>query len=153
MGMGSELRGDDAAGVMVVRRLKLGLGAVQGRRWLVLDAGAAPENFTGAVRRFKPDLLVLVDAAQLGREPGTTCWVPWRETGGLGAGTHTLPVHVLGDYLKAELQCELGLIGIQPAQNDLGAPLSRPVQRAVREIARVLGKHLTAVQQDGLSRI
>ena len=43
-----------------------------------MEAGPAPENFTGPLRRFRPDLVLLVDAAQMDAEPGTIGWLTCR---------------------------------------------------------------------------
>ena len=143
VGIGHELRGDDAAGVSVARSLQLAVGSIHELTLrelplLVIDAGAAPENFTGQLRRFDPDLVLLIDAAQLNEAPGTIRWLDWQETSGLSASTHTLPPHVLAEYLVNELNCEVALIGIQPQGNEFDAPLSPPVQQAVADLARTL---------------
>lgn len=145
VGIGHELRGDDAAGVNVARALQSTVGAIrpgtarQGELpLLVIDAGAAPENTTGQLRRFDPDLVLLIDAAQLDETPGAIRWLDWQETSGLSASTHTLPPHVLAEYLVNELGCEVALIGIQPQGNEFDAPLSPPVQLAVEEIVQTL---------------
>ena len=147
VGIGHELRGDDAAGINVARALQSTVGAIRPGTvrqdkcelpLLIIDAGAAPENFTGQLRRFDPDLVLLIDAAQLDEAPGTIRWLDWQETSGLSASTHTLPPHVLAEYLVNELDCEVALIGIQPQGNEFDAPLSPPVQQAVDEIVRTL---------------
>lgn len=136
VGIGHELRGDDAAGVMVARALMpLLAGRAHG---LVLDGGAAPENHTGLLRRFAPDLVLLVDAAQMDEPPGTVRWLAWQEASGLSASTHTMPPYVIARYLNIELGCEVALIGIQPAQTTIGAPLSAPIQKAVGEVVNGL---------------
>ena len=115
VGIGHELCGDDAAGLHLACTLQT--LAADNERLLVIEAGPAPENFCGTLRRFYPDLVVLADAAQMGMQPGTVRWLPWQETTGLSASTHTLPLHILAQYLTAELGCEVALLGIQPAQN------------------------------------
>jgi hydrogenase 3 maturation protease len=144
VGMGHELRGDDAAGVVAARSLMAALADLDesrqspASRLLVIDAGPAPENHTGSLRRFQPDLVVLVDAAHMDEAPGAIRWLPWQDSAGLSASTHTLPVHVLARYLTAELGCQVALIGIQPAGTRLGAPLSPEAQAAVACIVNVL---------------
>jgi hypothetical protein len=56
MGIGHELQGDDAAGVLIARHLQSLLGPSEER--LILCVGPAPENCTGALRRFEPDLVL-----------------------------------------------------------------------------------------------
>lgn len=178
VGVGHELRGDDAAGVVAARSLiaaladptaknatpqqeagqadaaatregsapfavRSGTGRDESRQSqrsqvLVIDAGPAPENHTGSLRRFQPDLVILVDAAQMGEPPGAIRWLRWQDTDGLSASTHTLPLHVLAQYLTVDLGCQVALLGIQPAGTCIGAPLSPTAHLAVERIVNVL---------------
>ena len=124
LGIGNELHGDDAAGILAARALPAS------ENLLVIEAGPAPENTTGALRRFRPDLVLLVDAAHFADEPGTVSWFDWQQTDGLSGSTHTLPPSVLAQFLVGELACRLALLVIQPAQIDFGCPLSAPVRAA-----------------------
>ena len=127
VGVGQELNGDDAAGVQVAQALS----RRQRAGWsdasrpvpfslLVIEGGHAPENCTGAIRRFAPDLVILVDAAEMGDPPGTIRWLDWHEAVGLDASTHSLPPSMVARYLAAELSCEVALIGIQVQDTSLG---------------------------------
>jgi hydrogenase 3 maturation protease len=131
MGIGNEYRGDDAAGVLVARSL----ARIAGDHLLVVEAGLAPENQTAALRRFQPDLVLIVDAAELGEDPGSVRWLSWQETDGLTASTHTTPPSLLGRFLAESLACEVVLIGIQPDDTSFGAPLSVEVAAAVNAIS------------------
>jgi hydrogenase 3 maturation protease len=136
LGIGHELRGDDAVGIVVARGLE---PLAASRDWLlVIDAGPVPENFIGTLRRFKPDLVLLVDAAQLDERPGSVRWVDWRDTVALTTSTHTLPLTVLCSYLVSELGCEVAILGIQPTCTVIGASLSLSVRRAAHSIVRAL---------------
>jgi hydrogenase maturation protease len=105
---------------------------------LVLDGGLAPENLTGAIRRFAPDLVVLVDAAEMGEPAGAIRWLSWQDTTGVSAATHALPPYMVAQFLTTELDCDAALIGIQPQETSYGASLSPPVRRAVRTVTRGL---------------
>jgi hydrogenase 3 maturation protease len=83
-------------------------------------------------------LVLLVDAAELGEAPGAIQVLRWEETSGLSASTHTLPPYVLARFLTAELDCDVALLGIQPADTSFGAPLSPPVRAAVEAVVRTL---------------
>jgi hydrogenase maturation protease HycI len=136
LGVGQELSGDDAAGLEVARRMLIQkAGGI-----LVIEAGLAPENFTGALRRFGPDLVLLVDAAQMEASPGEICCLDPRETSGISACTHTFPLGLLAEYLSGSLGCEVALVGIQPAGNEFGAGLSEPVKAAVESVSLELLK-------------
>jgi hydrogenase 3 maturation protease len=136
VGVGHELCGDDAAGLVVAHALQTALAGDE--RLLVIEAGSVPENQTGRLRRFKPGLVLLIDAAQMGETPGVIRWLPWDETDGISASTHTLPFHILARYLISELGCEVALLCIQSARNTVGAPLSAEVAEAVNTIVNVL---------------
>jgi hydrogenase 3 maturation protease len=140
IGIGHELRGDDAAGVFVARALRQMLP--QQPHILVIDAGSAPENHTGSLRRFSPDLVLLVDSAVMDDPPGSLRWLADVPADEISGSTHTLPPYVLIKYLKAELGCDVAIIGIQPVQTALGESLSQSVREAVDEVVRRLASIL-----------
>lgn len=136
MGIGSQLHGDDAVGILLAHSLLE--SGIEHPRLKVISAGMAPENFTGLLRLFGPDLVLLVDAAQIHMEPGTVCLLDFQSIQGCSASTHTLPLHIFATYLFAELGCEPVLIGIQPLDTSLGSSLSPPVQAAVDDLVNEL---------------
>jgi hydrogenase 3 maturation protease len=140
LGIGNELNGDDAAGVAVVRRLRARMPERPDR--MLVEAGPAPENFSGPLRRFAPDWVLLVDAAEMGQAPGATAWLEWQQAAGLSASTHTLPPTVLSKFLIHELGCRVGLIVIQAAQTNFDAPMTPAVSAAVSRAARRLAEIL-----------
>jgi hydrogenase 3 maturation protease len=141
IGIGNELNGDDGAGVIVARNLpKPGIQS----NWLVIDAGPAPESFTGPLRKFQPDLVLFVDAAEMGEPAGASAWLEWQSTGGLSASTHSLPLTVVTKYLIHELACQVAMIGIQPQQLEMGSSLSNAVQKTVTEVAACLSEFITS---------
>ena len=106
--------------------------------WLVVEAGLAPENFSGTLRRFQPDLVILIDAADLGQSAGSVACLDWREACGFSVSTHSLPLNMLSAFLVSELDCLVIVLGIQPVQMGMGQPLSREVKLAVKEIVAEL---------------
>ncbi len=135
VGIGSDLRGDDSAGLMVVRQF---LKQHHTDNLLIIEGGPAPENVTGQIRAFHPDLVILVDAAHIDEPPGAIQWIPLESIDGMSASSHSLPLSMLASYLTAEIGCEVSVLGIQPAQNEIGSNLSPSVQTAVDEIAKEL---------------
>jgi hydrogenase 3 maturation protease len=128
VGIGNELSADDGAGVQAARALRARLGNQP--QYLVLEGGMAPENFGGPLRRFQPDLVLMIDAVQMETTPGRIVWLQWEQIDGLSASTHTMPPSVMSTYLVSELKCRVALLGIQVACLDFGQPLSAPVQQA-----------------------
>ena len=134
VGIGNPLRNDDAAGMLVAREIQHREQAADASHLLIIQAGHAPENVTGELRSFAPELILLIDAADMRDVPGTICWVPIQSIEGMSASTHSLPLSMLARYLTLELNCMVALIGIQPKSNDFGETVSAEVSQAITEI-------------------
>ncbi len=126
--------------MQIVRRLGPKKPAQSGRKspilgeWLLVEAGQAPENFSGTLRRFQPDLVILIDAADMGQPGGSVACLDWREADGWSASTHSLPLNMLSAFLVSELDCQVMVLGIQPVQIGMDQPISHEVEFAVKEI-------------------
>jgi hydrogenase 3 maturation protease len=140
LGVGSELRCDDAAGIRVAEGVEaLGLPGVR-----ALACGPAPENLTGEIRQLSPSLVIIVDAADMDLSPGTIRLLDSSEIGGMSFSTHTLPLNVLADYLKKETGCSLLIMGIQPRSLEFDAAMSPEIAAAVEEAVQVFAACLSA---------
>lgn len=128
VGIGNVLCRDDGVGELIATRLSarlVGCDTVQ-----IIAAGIAPESCTGLLRRFEPDLVILIDSANFDALPGTVRWIVPEDIEGVSASTHTLPLSLLVSYLATSLQCYIGLLAIQPFDVSLGEGISLPVQIA-----------------------
>lgn len=132
LGIGNPLQGDDGAGNYVA-------GLFQKVGWLVLDCGTAPENFTGVVRKHSPDLLVLVDAADMGLPPGEIRVIPPEQIEDVGFGTHQLPIDQFISFIGS-CAGKVLLIGIQPGILGMGVGLSPEVQKGADWLVGLLEK-------------
>lgn len=130
LAVGSELRGDDAAGLLVAEELQ----KHQIPNLDILIGGTAPENLTGEIKRLKPSHLVIVDAAEMNEPPGTIKLVSPEEIGGFSFSTHSLPLKVMIDFIQRDWPCEVLIIAIQPANLSFGAQVSDAVRRAARQV-------------------
>jgi hydrogenase 3 maturation protease len=146
--VGSELRGDDVAGVLVARRLAAFCAARprlrRGVHLAAFDGGAAPENLTGEIARFAPDLVLLVDAAFLGEAPGAVALVPPERIAGVTFSTHMLPAPFLLDYLHQRTGCRSLVLGIQIAQKEPMSAVSPAVQAGVRRLVAAFRRVVAA---------
>ncbi len=134
MGVGSELRNDDAAGMIFASELE---SLIQSDNLLVIGGGSAPENFTGVIKDFKPDILFIVDAAFMGHETGEISLLDSKHIEGISFSTHMLPLPLMLDYLKTEAGCETVIIGIQPENTGQGLEVCEKVETAAKELAKV----------------
>lgn len=125
--VGAVLRGDDAAGPLLAKMLQD--DPVEG--WDVIDGGQVPEDFTGDVRRAQPDLMLMVDAADMGLPAGTIRRLSAEDVAeDFMMTTHTLPLSFLMNELD-ECCGEIIFLGIQPAQMEFFTALTPAVADAV----------------------
>jgi hydrogenase 3 maturation protease len=142
VGVGSDLRGDDSAGLVVARTLLNDERFASAPHLLIVEGGPAPENHTGRIRAFQPELVLFIDAAHMDEAPGTLQWIPLDAIDGMSASSHSLPLSMLARYLTLEIGCEVVVLGIQPQQNEFNTELSPPIRAAVDEILAELSKNV-----------
>jgi len=132
--VGNEMMGDDAAGLLLARRLQ----AVPLAGWETLHGGAAPENYLHQVRQLAPQRVLVVDAAEMDLEPGAFRRIsPAEIADPFLLTTHTLPLTFLIEALQ-EFVPQVDLIGIQPELIAFGGPVSPKVRAAVETIYQQL---------------
>ena len=146
VGIGSELRGDDAVGVVIVNRLaEMAKSADFASRFLFINGGSAPENILGEIRKFQPKIVGFIDAAVMGGEPGTirVFDTSQEKITGISFCTHCLPLAIIADYIRQITPCEIFVIGIEPVDMDFRSDcaLTQPVAQAADEVVRVLAAY------------
>lgn len=141
LGAGHELMADDAAGVAITDALieRFGDGSERFRVW---SGGTAPECFTGVIKAFQADHVLIIDAADFGGAPGALCDVEPSVVGGVSFSTHMLPLKVMLEYLQKELGCRATILGIQPACLEFGGEMTPEVRETVDAVIRALGDGL-----------
>jgi hydrogenase 3 maturation protease len=132
LGIGSVQRSDDAAGMYFIELLS---GLTKRDDFLLIAGSTAPENFTGVIKDFSPDVLFVVDAAHMGLLPGDVKVLPACDIGGVTFSTHMLPLNVMLEYLQSESSCDLVFIGIQPQSTDYGFSMCDDVKKSVEQLA------------------
>jgi hydrogenase 3 maturation protease len=146
LAVGSELRGDDAAGLLIAARLEDMRKQRRGPAQFKIFLGeTAPENLSGAIRRFKPTHLVVVDSADAGKPAGTIFAIDPKEIGGISFSTHQLPLALMIEYLQETITCSVIVLGIQPKNLGFAAPVSREIGTAVDQVAAALDTAIRGV--------
>ena len=138
LGAGSVLRSDDAAGVLVVEGLQSALAGAALPGVLLCNGETAPENYSGKIKRFGPTHLLVVDAADLGRAPGTVAEIRLEDVGGPTFCSHMLPLKVMLDYLKSETGTAVTLLGIQTQSIAFDGEMCAEVSEAVETLCDAL---------------
>ena len=131
VGVGNRLRGDDGIGPAVIDLLE---GIVPH----ALDAGGVPENFTGTIKRLRPEAIVFIDALDFGGRPGGVRLVELSDIQEYGASTHNFSLDVSMEYLKGETGADVFLVGVQPERIAEGEEISPALAGPLKALAEVL---------------
>jgi hydrogenase 3 maturation protease len=83
----------------------------------VFIAGTVPESITGSLRVFSPQHVILFDVADFGSPPGTVTIVDPHQIALTQVSTHTLPLSVVMEFIRKDIDAEVTLLGIQPDLN------------------------------------
>ncbi|MDP3791729.1 MAG: hydrogenase maturation peptidase HycI [Candidatus Omnitrophota bacterium] len=136
LGVGSEFRADDAAGMLVAENIHK---KSKNNRLKVFLGATAPENLTGEIKRYKPTHLIVVDTADLKEKPGAVLLLETEDLGeGVSFSTHKLPAKVMMDYFIQSIKCRIIFIGIQPKNISFGKPASKEVKASVKGVSSAI---------------
>jgi len=128
VGIGNPLRGDDGFGPALVQRL-------QGKVNLAcIDAGNAPENHLGRILKEEPDSVLLVDAADLGLEPGQYRILQPEDILKCGLSTHDMSSRMMIEFLQNQMPANIFMLAVQPENVSLGEPISECLNNTLDEI-------------------
>ena len=151
LGVGSELRGDDVVGLLAAKQIDKTIakqtisphstrpdksGLAQDKPEVRVFIGeTAPENLTGEIKKFQPTHLIIIDAAELNKEPGHIEIMEPETIGGTSFCTHSLPLKIIIGYLLESFKFQAIIIGIQPKTLTFGAQPTKEVVAAAKHIA------------------
>ncbi|WP_454124754.1 hydrogenase maturation peptidase HycI [Kosakonia sp. Marseille-Q7440] len=128
--VGNSMMGDDGAGPLLAEMC----AAKPAGEWRVIDGGSAPENDVAAIRGLRPARLLLVDATDIGLNPGEIRVVNPDDIAEMFMmTTHNMPLNYLIDQLKEDVG-EVIFLGIQPDIVGFYYPMTPPVKAAVETI-------------------
>jgi len=140
LGIGNELRGDDAVGHLIAQDLSRHSRGP----FLSVSAGVALENASYLVRRHAADLLFLVDAADAGNlAPGEWDFFDPDCLDTFCHSTHSLPLSLLVSVWRSEtpgLRVHFLGFGVHPPRDF--APLSPEVEAARHQVTAIFARHL-----------
>ncbi len=131
VGVGNELRKDDAAGLEVVSRLRSALGAAPAAGVKIHGSSASPERLLAKLAS-KHGKIVIFDAVDASISPGGVVFRPMADAMYGFFGTHNIPIRLVPG-ISGRLG-DVFLVGVQPACLEVGEGLSEPVRESVKQI-------------------
>jgi hydrogenase 3 maturation protease len=144
LGVGSVLRGDDIAGLLVAQQIEKIIAKQTTPEIRVFIGETAPENLTGEIKKFQPTHLIIIDAAELNKKPGHIEIMEPETIGGTSFCTHSLPLKIIIGYLLESFKFQAIIIGIQPKTLTFGAQPTKEVVAAAKHLANTITTLLTS---------
>lgn len=130
IGIGNILRADDGIGPLLIQKIEGKVTAV------CIDAGNAPESYTGKIIKESPDTIVIIDAIHLDRPPGEYEILEKSDIVKSGFTTHDISPSMFIEYLESQTKADIYLLGIQPENLTMGEEMSDSILAALEEVSK-----------------
>lgn len=138
VGIGNILHGDDGIGVLIAEEIKKSTKNVT-----AIIGATTPENVLSPVIRAKPNLVLIIDAADFGGLFGSIAvFDPSAVKDEVYFGSsHALPISMFASAIKQELEgVSVLLVGIQARRGFLGSQISEEVHKAANWLISFIQK-------------
>lgn len=133
VGIGNLLKSDDGAGVYISRRIK------ETEKISALTVEMCIENYIGKINSLQPDILVLIDCADMGEPPGTIKLLKLDEIKDFTTNTHNISLKKISEFFNAQVF----ILGIQPLSVAFGEKISYIVARSAKNIIKQINNYKT----------
>ncbi|MGI5820014.1 MAG: hydrogenase maturation protease [Armatimonadota bacterium] len=142
MGVGNELRGDDAFGVMLAERIEHRIATK------VFVTHDLPEDYAVKAADLRPDVVIVLDAIDFHGEPGELHLVAARDVPPTPGVTHRPSLEMMARFLELDAGADTWVLGVQPRMDSLGVgdEMSEPVARALDGLEALLLELLPAAE-------
>jgi hydrogenase 3 maturation protease len=130
VGIGNLLKSDDGVGVYISTRIN-NSGLIQS-----LTVEASIENYIGKINTINPDILVLIDCAEIKSPPGSIRLLPIDRIKDLTFNTHSISLKRLSEFFNMPVY----ILGIQPEKIEFGENISYIVKEVADRLIKVINK-------------
>ena len=131
MCIGNKKAGDDGIGPFIATSLK------KMKNITYLDCGIIPENYTSLVKKYNPNKLIIIDAADMNLKPGEFRIISKEKIGLMHISTHNIPLSILINYLENYIK-KIYFIGIQPKK--FVGNISNEVKESAKNLINIIKK-------------
>ncbi len=143
-GVGNVLKKDDGVGVYIAERIKTGSRVSS----LAVEMGI--ENYIGKINALAPDVLIIIDACDFGKDPGFISLAKASELMEVTTNTHNISLRKLSELFIMPVY----ILGIQPADIGFGEGMCSEVTEAANRIAELINQaNINKVQSHESVRI
>ena len=95
LGVGNDLRTDDGIGLFIINGL-----SIRHPNILIENVGSVPEAFARPIAEFGASRIIMIDAADMMKNPGHIELITKERIGGIALSTHRMPLSILMTYLE-----------------------------------------------------
>ncbi len=128
VGLGNELRGDDAAGLLFLERLKVKPEFCKSN---FIKAGTNPENHLQKILDSGAEVVIFIDAARSGAKPGTIGWIDPGKIDSVNISTHAFSIKMVEEFLDKYHPFKFMYLGIEPLTTKLGENVSSEILESI----------------------
>jgi hydrogenase 3 maturation protease len=139
LALGNDLKGDEGVGFYVADKLR---AEFKTESDLLIVKTPSPENHARQVAEFLPTLLVIIDAADFGRRPGSIRVIKEYQISGSFVATHYTPLALFLKAYSADqpVKRAMTIIGIQKKSCEIGQAMTPEVRKAGDRVAGVISE-------------
>lgn len=130
VGIGNVLKMDDGIGVYISNNIK-NTGYVS-----ALTAEVSIENYIGKINSLNPEILVLIDCADIRSPAGTFKLLPISQIQDMTFNTHNISLKRLSEFFRMPVY----ILAIQPEKIDFGENISYLVKGVADKIIKQINK-------------
>jgi hydrogenase 3 maturation protease len=130
VGIGNVLRSDDGVGVYICKKIH------KSSYLDTLIVEVSIENYIKKINDLDPDILVLVDCADLNRAPGYAELLPVAKIKDFTPGTHNISLKRVSEFFKMKVL----VLGMQPGSLSIGEELTSQVRESADRIVNYINR-------------
>ena len=132
IGMGNPLGGDDNLGNSIIDAMRE-FPPLKGITFL--KCYTMPENFTGKIRKLKPDHVIIIDASEINGRWGEAKLISPSEVKGIPISNHSLPINLLSEYVQETTGTKVMMLAVQPKEISYSDRLSKEIESSIKVIS------------------
>lgn len=129
-GIGNVLKSDDGIGVYISNHIK------ESKSVQKLTVEVSIENYLGKINSLNPDVLILVDCVDFGKQPGYFEMLPAEQVKDFTLNTHNISLKRISELFKMPVY----ILGIQPKSIDFGEEISENVKKTAQNILKIINQ-------------
>ncbi len=130
VGIGNILKSDDGIGVYISKKIN------ESKSIQKLTVEVSIENYLGKINSLNPDVLILVDCLDFGKQPGYSEILPAEQVKDFTLNTHNISLKKISELFKMQVF----ILGIQPKSIAFGEEMSEIVLETAQNILKIINQ-------------